>query len=265
MSQELAQFNFEQGCSYLEAKAFHDALACFDLVIELAPSRAVGYQARAKAAWELGRRADAFRDIDQAVRLGSNNPLLYAERADYHFQQRAFEQAIADCDMVLSLDPGWAPIQGLRGECHAASGNSIAALQDLTAALEADPAHTVQYRSVRAKLLLDCEEWEQCCRECEAIHLIEPTHFYAHQWHGLAQRELGDLETAETDLSEALRHRPESTMTRLARALVYQAKGQYQAAIEDCQILLESQPENRHAQLLMQACLLELNLEQGSR
>lgn len=261
MSQELAQFTFEQGCSHLEAKAFHDALACFDRVIELAPSRAAGYQARAKTAWELGRRADAFRDIDQAVRLASNNPLLYAERADYHFQQRAFEQAIADCDKVLSLDPGWAPIQGLRGECHAALGNSNAAMRDLAAAIEADPAHTVQYRSVRAKLMLDCENWEQCCRECEAIHLIDPTHFYAYQWHGLAQRELGDLETAERDLSEALRLRPESTMTRLARALVLQARGEFQATIEDCRIILESQPEHRNAQLLMQACESESNPE----
>lgn len=257
MSQELAQLNFEQGCSHLEAKAFHDALACFDRVIELAPSRAAGYQARAKAAWELGRRADAFRDINQAVRLASSNPLLYAERADYHFQQRAFEQAITDCDKVLTLDPGWAPIQGLRGECHAARGDSVAAMRDLASAIEADPAHIVQYRSVRAKLMLDCENWNQCCQECDAIHLIDPTHFFAYQWRGLAKRELNDLEHAETDLCEALKLRPDSSMTRLARALVLQQRGQLQAAIEDCRIILETQPEHRNARLLMEACLSE--------
>ena len=251
----------EQGNVHLEAGEYHDALDCFNRMIEQAPNRFVGYQARAKAAWGLGRRADALRDIDHAVRLAADNPLLLAERADYHFRQRAFASAIADCDKVLSLDPGWAPIQGLRGECHAALGDTPAALRDLSEALAADPPHAMHYHSARAKLLLDCEDWQACCRECDAILLLNADHFHAHQWRGLAHRELQELPTAYEDLTRALAIRPESTLTRLARALVQQEVGSLPGAMEDCEIILKREPDNVHARQLWDACRSALKLD----
>ena len=80
---------------------------------------------------ELGDRVRALNDLDHAIRLKPDDPQAYADRAAELFIQKSFDQAIADCDRVLKLDPGRAPMYGLRGRCHADRGDTESALQGL--------------------------------------------------------------------------------------------------------------------------------------
>ena len=104
---------------------FHEAVECFSRAIRLRPEVSAGYRYRAYALLELGDRIRALNDLDQAVRLKPDDPQAYADRAAELFAQKQFDQAIADCDKVLSLDPGRAPLQGLRGRCHAERGHPV--------------------------------------------------------------------------------------------------------------------------------------------
>ena len=61
--------------------------------------------------------------------------LTYSNRADAKNSLGRHEDAIADCDQALSLDPGTAGAYVNRGEAKAALGRTAEARSDLDAAL----------------------------------------------------------------------------------------------------------------------------------
>ncbi|HEX4609751.1 MAG TPA: tetratricopeptide repeat protein, partial [Urbifossiella sp.] len=110
-----AQDLFSRGHKAFAGGQFQEAIDCFSRAIRLRPEVSAGYRYRAYAYLELGDRIRALNDLDQATRLKPDDPQAFADRAAELFTQKAYDQAVADCDRVLALDPGRAPIRGLRG------------------------------------------------------------------------------------------------------------------------------------------------------
>src|SRR3954469_12978333 len=113
-----AQHLFTRGHTALESGDFPEAVECFSRAIRLRPDVAAGYRFRAYAYLELGDRVRALNDLDHAIRLKPDDVQAHADRAAELFAQKQFDQAIADCETVLKLDAGRAPMYGLRGRCH---------------------------------------------------------------------------------------------------------------------------------------------------
>lgn len=249
-----AEALFDRGHHSFETRDYPEAVECFSRVIALRPDVAAGYRARAKAYLELGRRSDALNDLDRAIRLKPDDPALYAERAEVLFRQKAFAPAIADCDKVLALDAGWAAVLGRRAESHAALGDTPAARADFAAAIDGDPANAAHYLVARANLALDLEEYVACIEDCDAALRVDPENAAALRVRGLARRELGDLDAAETDFTESLRLDPESALSLLARATVRLDRKQYAAARTDCDGVVRLAPTNARAYSLRGLC-----------
>jgi len=233
---------FDRGHAALAANDFAEAVECFARAIALRPDVAAAYRARARAYVQLNRRTDALADLERAVRLKPDDPAAFAERAELLFRQKAYADAIADCDKVLSLDAGWAAATGLRAQCHAALGDTEKALADFAAALEHDPDHAAEYYLARATLWLDSAQHTHCVVDCTAALNLIPDHAGALRTRGLAYRELGDLDAAEADLSDAVRLEPASTLTRLALATVRVAARRFAEARADCDEVIRRAP-----------------------
>ena len=84
------QVLLDRGHESIQLKDFQEAVECFSRVIALRPDVAAGYRARARAYLELGQRTDALNDLDRAIRLKPDDPVLYAERAEILHRQKAF-------------------------------------------------------------------------------------------------------------------------------------------------------------------------------
>lgn len=259
-----AQALFERGHQSFESRDFREAVECFSRAIKLRPDVAAGYRYRAMAYLELGQRTDALNDLDRAIRLKPDDPALYADRADVLFRQKSYEAAISDCDRVLTLDTGWAPIRGLRGECYAAVGDTPKALADFAEAIQTDPDHATGYLLARANLFLETEQYDECVNDANAVLRIDPENAAGYQVRGLAQREQRHLEAAEVDLSEAARLDPKAELVRLARATVRIDLGRYDSAIEDCDFVLERRPEHPRALTLRGICRRHLHDLEGA-
>ena len=237
-----AQSLFDRGHLSLQSGDFPEAVECFTRAIRLKPNIAAGYRFRALAYLELGQRIDALNDLDQAIRIRSDDPMLYADRARVLYRQRSFAAAIADCDRALNLDPGLAPLHGLRGECHAANGETNKAFADFAVAMEQDAPNIADYLIARAELHLELEDFEAALADADAAVERNPESSTAHQTRGMIHRALHHEDDAEADFTTTLKLDPDRVLARLARATVRLGLKRFPEALADCDTVIEALP-----------------------
>ena len=91
---------------------------------------------------EMHRLEETIADCTEAIRLDSDNPRLYLERAGALSRLDRYEEAVADYNRVIGLDPGDAA--PYLGRCHAKSelGRHEEAIEDYDHAVGLDPSST---------------------------------------------------------------------------------------------------------------------------
>jgi tetratricopeptide (TPR) repeat protein len=100
-----------------------------------------------------GATADIVGDYDaaiahftKAIALGHGAKELsqsYNARCIAYRHKGAYDEAIADCNRAIEIDPNYALAYADRGEAFLAKGLSIAALADLNKALDLNPKHDI--------------------------------------------------------------------------------------------------------------------------
>jgi Mlc titration factor MtfA (ptsG expression regulator)/Tfp pilus assembly protein PilF len=170
--QERAAAHYGRGVVHLEAKAPDAAIADFNEAIRHCPDFACAYRERGAAHAARGDREQALADLNRALRLDPRDDRAHVERGWVHYKagtygkalrdltralalapeartycdraavrlaQEECEQAVADCDEALRLDPGLALAYVYRGQAHHYRGARDLALADFDAALRLDP------------------------------------------------------------------------------------------------------------------------------
>src|SRR5260370_34323 len=102
--------NFEAhhglGCSLAAVKKYAEALPWIDRAMGIALGRLMtASQAMAVTLGEMGRAPEAFRILDGMLTLNPNDAALHYNRAIMLMQMNHFEDAIAEFEVVLKLDP----------------------------------------------------------------------------------------------------------------------------------------------------------------
>ena len=233
---------FDRGHAALDAGELPEAVECFTRAIRLRPDVAAAYRARATAYLRTGDRVRALADLDHAIRLKPDDMQALADRAAELFAQKSFDRAVADCDRVLSDDPGRADVSALRGNCHAARGDTTSALRDYADAVGGDPENAPRVLVLRARLHLDCENFPASLADCDdAIHR-DSRNADAHHTRGMVMHATGDAGGAVVSFTEAVRLSPELAFARLGRAACYALLGDHAAVIDDCDAVAELAP-----------------------
>lgn len=81
-----------------------DALAAWNVVIDMDPSSPWPYFSRALVSKKLGRNSEALTDIDRYLELEENpQPFVYAERSRLRYAAGRFEEALQDSDRELAM------------------------------------------------------------------------------------------------------------------------------------------------------------------
>ena len=249
-----AQVLYDRGHQSFQTGDFREAVECFTRAIRLKPNVAAGYRYRAMAYLEMGQRVDALNDLDQAVRIRSDDPMLYADRARVLFRQRSYPAAIADCTRALELDDGLAPLYGLRGECHAANGDTRQAFADIAVALARDPDNAADYLLARTELHLELEDPDAALADGEEAIRRSPDNPNGYQARGMAYRMAGQFADADADFTRVLELDANRPLTRLARATVRLGVRNYAGAAADCDAVLAVLPATAKAFELRGLC-----------
>jgi serine/threonine-protein kinase len=229
-----AQDLFTRGHRAYGEGDFQEAVECFSRAIKLRPEVSAAYRYRAYAWLELGERLRALNDLDQAIRLKPDELQLYADRAAELFAQKAFDQAVADCDLVLNQDPGRADVSALRGRCHAGRGDTESALRDFAQAIAGDPENAGRCYIWRARLNADCENFVAAEADCSRAVAAAPDQAEPLYMRAAIRQQTGDVDAAIQDFTEALELDPKHGMAHLGRAICRLALDDFEGAIGDC-------------------------------
>jgi len=131
------------------------------------------------------------------------------------------------------------------------------ALYDRSTTIPETPDHVLETIAERGKLLTDQKQYEEAVAVwSQAIHIAEQltaespevTEYRetlaATYWtRGNYYQESGNIDKAITDLSEAIRLRPEFVNAYMSRSIAYKLKGDFQKAIADCNKVMEFDPK----------------------
>jgi tetratricopeptide (TPR) repeat protein len=119
-------------------------------------------------------------------------------RAEFHRIGDRFDQAIADCDAALQLDPNYAPAYAGRSQVYRRKGDLLRAMADADKAVALKPSDPRGY-DVR----------------------------------GTAHRENGDLDSAIAEYTRAIERDPTYVWPYYNRGFTYAKKGDFAVAIAD--------------------------------
>jgi len=169
--------------------------------------------------------------IDRAIAQAPGRPHYWETRGIYHIDLREFGAATADLDRAITL--GDRPyLRFLRGLALCQSGAFMRGLEDLEAAVAAEPANTQFYRG-RGLARVEVGRAEAALADGEHLVQMEPhvaTSFYVR---GKALAALGRYDEAIVDFTEAIRLRPELVYPRIARSESYARIRDYRRAEDD--------------------------------
>jgi len=169
--------------------------------------------------------------IDGAIALAPGRAQYWETRGIYHIDLQEFGAAIADLDRAIALrDRPY--LRFLRGLAFCQSGQFVRGLENLEAAVAAEPANTQFYRG-RGLARVEVGLAEAALADGEHLVQMEShvgTSFYVR---GKARAALGRHKEAIADFTEAIRLHPELVYPRIARSESYTRVGDSRRAVED--------------------------------
>ncbi len=213
------------------------AIADFGEGIRRNPRAANLYRWRAEESFDLGNFSDAFQDLQNAILLEPENPDYFLARAHFRAELGLIDEALGDYQQALTLEDS--PFTHyLRGNLHAAVGNSQAALSDLAIATDREP-NRAEYYLARANLHLQQQDLDLAKADfAKAIELEPetPNPYLRRAGFLLSQ---GDVEAAIADLTAAIERDPGLLTALRLRGISLRMAEQYEHAIADFQAALD--------------------------
>ena len=169
--------------------------------------------------------------IDRAIALAPDRTQYWETRGIYHIDLREFSAAINDLDRAIAL--GDRPyLRFLRGLALCQSGAFTRGLEDLEAAVAAEPANTQFYRG-RGLARIEVGLVEAALADGEHLVKVEPHVAASFYVRGKARAALGHHDEAIADFTEAIRLRPELVYPLIARGESYARMGDSLRAQDD--------------------------------
>lgn len=166
-----------------------------------------------------------------------NSPQPYVDRAVWATQQGQFEGAIADLDLALRADSGFAPAWEYKAELLYTARNFEATLQTLNQCVRYAPTSTA-CRLRRAELNIHLGQVERAFADLnESLRLNDQLH-EAYWMKGKLYEGLGNLELARSSFATAVEVRPDFYDGFIALGLFCASQGDplaeeyYRSAIE---------------------------------
>ena len=141
-----------------------------------------------------------------AIRLSPGDGEAYQQRALARVKLSRCREALADCERALRCDPDDWTTYRVRGAAYLRLGEYDQAKGDLDRVLKADKLDAEAL--VPARPRLDGHGARRAVSDFAKSLAVRPLVAEVYYYSGLANRELGDLEEAESDLAKAFQLDP---------------------------------------------------------
>jgi tetratricopeptide (TPR) repeat protein len=177
--------------------------------------------------------AGALEKFKEAIARDSSFVDAYFNSGFIKLNQADFEEAIADFDIVLSLQPNdkaWF----YKGRALMGLGKFHEALAQYTLAIAQNPQFFYAYNN-RGNVLFQMEQYQEAVDDFTTAIEINPDYVFAYNNRGNAYFKLNDYQAAIDDYDKAIGLRPEYGFAYLNRGITYEVAGQMDRACADWQ------------------------------
>ena len=222
-----AQARLEAGAGLQRSRRLREAILDLHEAVRLDPQDATGYN-------NLGKDKEARQGVDRAVGLGTDRSSLEGTQVQFSSRQSVapvneagppealasfqagaalhqegrFEEAIADYDEAIRLNPQFAMAYANRGAAYSGLGQHERAIQDYDEAIRLDTEDASAYYN-RGNDYGDLGQDERAIQEYDEAIRLDPQYALAYNNRGLSYGILGQTPQAIQDYDEAIRLNPQ--------------------------------------------------------
>jgi len=214
----------------------------------------MGYQAIQREE-RLENYVEAKKQLISAVRVDPDSSFLYAKLAEVLIHLRDYREAAIACEKALKLNPH-------NADAHYSRGLSLlgfvqrdrralrGAMEEFKKAAELNPEH-LGAQSYLARLLFQDEDYSGAARAYSEIVKQRPYDPELRYQLGISYSRSGETAEAIREFNAAAKLRRNYMEPHFHLAYLYAHQSRNKAAIEECLIFLEADPENPDINLLL--------------
>jgi tetratricopeptide (TPR) repeat protein len=196
-----------------------------------ARNKAIALGNRAAAYKLMGRYDEAIADTNAAIGLDPRNPQYLCQRADLRAKKQMYAEAITDYTAALEKVPDYVWAFRGRGQAYLGQGNAKLALDDLNAALRQKPGD-FNLTLLRGRANSQAQNYEpaiadftQALDSKGAANLLPNERAMIMSQRAFARLKLSRVAEAKTDVDEALRIAPKSAFSLAVSGLIEEQQG----------------------------------------
>ena len=247
---QTGEIHFEQGLRLMDEGDLESAIEEFDAALASGYETAELYGNRGWACYDLEvyeggcSYEQALADFDQAVDLDPDNASAYGGQTAVYLELGQPDRAVASATQAIQLDPEYPNYWSDRAWAYKLLGDYDAALSDLTQAIELYPEDAWVYR-VRAEIYMELDDPYSALADYDRVIELEPWDAWALIERAWVHRNVGDYEAALDDLNEATRIDPEEPFAYIDRAKIYDEElGDGARALDELNAAVEVAPDD---------------------
>ncbi len=208
------------------------ATAILDEALRKEP-KAYYYAMRGGIRGTVGNLEEALADLDQAIALDPHLAVAYIDRGTACTLLGRLEEAIEALNTAVRLAPADAKAWAARGSAQLSCSAWDAAVSDATRALHLN-AKNVQALCTRAEAKLQMGAWSAALADLDAAIELQPRSATALTSRAQVLRRMGEFDRALADADRAVRADGNSAAAYTERATIRGARGDIERAIGDC-------------------------------
>jgi tetratricopeptide (TPR) repeat protein len=190
------------------------------------------YTQRGAAYGNLGQHERAIADYDLAIRKNPGFALAYAGRGEARAELGQFDLAVADGEKAIKLDAQLAAAYNTLGYVLTYKGEYDRAIEVMTSGLKYNPKNVPLYTN-RSTAFAAKNELDLALADLDSAAKLAPDIFsvYANRCNILQEK--GDLDSALADCNRAIKLNPDHIPAVVNRGIVWSKKGQLDKSLAD--------------------------------
>jgi tetratricopeptide (TPR) repeat protein len=183
----------------------------------------------------------ALADLDRAIELEPQVSRAYAFRGSAYSHLKKYQQALVDFDRAIELNPSSLRAHISRGNAYYMLRDYARAIADYSRAIELDPKLVGPYVN-RGNTYYGMKDYPRALADYNHVIELDPTYAGAYQNRGIVYDQIKDYQQALADYNHAIELDPKPVGSYVNRGNTYNQIKDYQRALADYSHVIELDP-----------------------